>query len=66
MKNNLYLIAVYNSKKAKKPFINEVVEAETPNEAESQVIGKKYYFNSNKKQILGVCRKAELINIITR
>ena len=64
MRNNLYLIAIFNSKKAKSYFITEVVEAETPNEAESQVIGKKYYYDFSEKRILGVCRKAELINII--
>jgi hypothetical protein len=59
-----YLLAIYNGINAKTHFISEVVEAANEGEATNLFIGKKYYFDSEKKRILGTCRKAEVIHLI--
>ena len=59
-----YLLAVFNSKNSKNHFVSEVIEATNENEAEKNLIGKKYYFDSEQKRILGTCRKAIVIHQI--
>jgi hypothetical protein len=59
-----YLIEIFNSVNAKSFFIADIVEAQNENEAEKIVIGKKYYFDSEQKRLLGTCRKANVLHEI--
>lgn len=59
-----YLIKVFSSVNAKQHFIADLIEANSRSEAESKVLGKKYYFDSEQKRVLGVCRKAEVVREI--
>ena len=59
-----YLINIYNSKNAKTYFLTDIVEAHNPNEAEKIIVGKKYYYDSEQKRILGQCRKAIVLHEI--
>jgi len=59
-----YLIKIFNTKNAKEYFIIDVIQAETQEDAENKVINKKYFRNSDKTKILGICKKAEVIHEI--
>jgi hypothetical protein len=59
-----YLINCYAGKKFKSPFIIDIVNADTPEEAENKTINKTYFKDSNKSKVLAVCKKAEVIHEI--
>ena len=61
-----YLLKVYLTKKSKKHFITDLVETNKTNhdEISELIINKKYHFDSDKKKLLGVCKKAEVIREI--
>jgi hypothetical protein len=61
---NSYLVACYSSKASKHPFLHDVINAESIHEAEQKVINKTYYFDSDHKKILAVCKKSEVIRQI--
>lgn len=59
-----YLIEIFNSVNAKTFFIADIVQANNEIEAEKSLIGKKYFFDSEQKRLLGTCRKANVIHEI--
>lgn len=59
-----YLVSIFNSINAKAHFVCEIVEAKNEIEAENSFVGKKYYFDSEQKRLLGICRKANVIHEI--
>ena len=60
-----YLIEIFNSVNAKTFFIADIVKANNEIEAEKSLIGKKYFFDSEQKRLLGTCLKANVIHEIT-
>lgn len=61
-----YLLKIYKTKNDKKHFITDIVETELLNHdlIERILIGKEYFKDSNRKQLLGICRKTEVIRSI--
>lgn len=61
-----YLVKVYNSKKTKKHFITDIVETDLVHwdDVSKLIIGKKYYSDSNRTKLQGVCRRCEVIREI--
>lgn len=60
----LYLINCFNSVNAKKPFITDIQEANTEQEAVNKAIKIIHYMDSAKTRLLGKVRKAEVIHQI--
>lgn len=60
-----FLFEIYRTKASTHPFITECVDAETESEAQEKIIGKKFYWDSDRKREMGTCRKARVINVIT-
>lgn len=59
-----YLIKVFNSVNAKNHFITDLINAIDETELEKKAIGKVYYKDSDRKNVLSTCRKIEIVHII--
>ena len=61
---NLYLAQIFNSKNAKKHFLIDIIQGDTDTQAINTTINKKYFKDSGQRNILGTCKKVEILHKI--
>ena len=61
---NKYLVKVYNKLNEKNHFVTDIVEALNKIEVYTILKDKIYYKDSERKHILGTCKKIEIVHEI--
>jgi hypothetical protein len=61
-----YLVKIYKTKKSKKHFVTDIVTTDLIHwdDISKIAIGRKYFQDSSKKILNGICNKCEIIRKI--
>lgn len=60
---NKYLVKIYSKISEKRHFVIDLVEVENERKLNEILMNKIYYKDSDRKKILGTCKKIEIVNI---